>query len=145
MSFTLYSLVTHTSLHCKFFRLFPMQYHIISLNLPFPSTLPLLLTLRLDKSFSSFHSILFFYFFQSSKPFHSISIFSTIFFNFLNPYTISLNLNHSYYLEISKVKPFLHHFSKIFSNHSNHPNKWDGMGKMPTPNKGSLSNFYLKK
>ena len=70
-------------------------------------------------------------------PFH---FFSIIFFNFPNPYTISLNLNHSYHLEISKIKSFLHHFSKLFSNHFFHPNKWDGMGKMPTPNKGLFCN-----
>ena len=69
-----------------------------------------------------------------SIPFH---FFSTIFFNFPNPYTISLNLNHSYHLEISKVKSFLHHFYKLLSNHyksfSNyffHPKKWDGMAKI---------------
>ena len=90
----------------------------------------------------------------STIPFHSIVLFFStflilqtilfhyIFFNFLNPYTIFLNLSHSYHLKISKVKQFLHYFSKLFSNHfksfSNyffHPNKWDGMGKMPTPNK----------
>ena len=63
------------------------------------------------------HSILFFHFFQSSKPFYSIPIFSTIFFNFLNPYTISLNLNHLYHLEICKVKLFFKPFFKLFSNH----------------------------
>ena len=87
--------------------------------------------------FKLFHSILFFHFFQSFKPFHSIPIFSTIFFNFPNPYTISLNLNHSYHLEISKVKPFLHHFYKPFSNYSKsfsnsffYTKKWSKMVKM---------------
>ena len=64
-----------------------------------------------------FHSIPIFHFFQlfkSFKLFYSIPFF----FNFPNPYTISLNLNHSYYLKISKVKPFLHHFYKSFSNYS---------------------------
>ena len=60
---------------------------------------------------------------------HSIfSFFSTflilqtipLFFNFPNPYTISLNLNHSYHLEISKVKPFLHYFSKPIFTIPNH-------------------------
>ena len=81
----------------------------------------------------TFHPFYFFIFFNFSILqiilFHSI-FFSTIFFNFLNPYTISLNLNHSYHLEISKVKPFLHHFFKPFftiSNHFFHPNKWDGI------------------
>ena len=79
-------------------------------------------------------------------PFHSI-FFQPFFFNFPNPYTISLNLNHSYHLEISKVKPFLHHFYKPFPNYSKpflkpffpshfHPNKWDRMAKMAKPNKG---------
>ena len=69
---------------------------------------------RLGKSFSSFHSILFFHLFQSFKLFRSILFFSTIFFNFLNPYTISLNLNHLYHLEICKVKPFSNYFSNHF-------------------------------
>ena len=69
-----------------------------------------------------FHYI-FFHFFQSSKPFHSIPIFSTIFFNFPNPYAISLNLNHLYHLEICKVKLFFKPFFKPFSNHLN-GQKW---------------------
>ena len=106
------------------------------------------ITLCLGNPFLPFHSIPIFHFFQlmkSFKLFHSIPFFSTIFFNFPNSYTISLNLNHSYYLKISKVKPFLHHFSKLFSNHSNyflnhflnyfsnHP-KWSKMSKMTHPN-----------
>ena len=108
----------------------------------------------LGNQFLPFHSISIFHFFNYSIPFHFFSnysipfyFFSTIFFNFPNPYTISLNLNHSYHLEISKVKPFLHHFYKPFSNYSKpflkpffpshfHPNKWDGMAKMAKPNKG---------
>ena len=91
----------------------------------------------------------FFIFFNFSNPsnysipFH---FFSTIFFNFSNPYTISLNLNHSHYLKISKVKPFLHHFYKSFSNHSKPfsnsffpSQKWDGMVLMTPPNKGLLT------
>ena len=58
----------------------------------------------------------FFHLFQSSKPFHSILFFSTIFFNFPNPYTISLNLNHLYHLEICKVKLFSKPFFKLFFN-----------------------------
>ena len=74
-------------------------------------------------------------------PFHSI-FFQPFFFNFPNPYTISLNLNHSYQLEIRKVKQFLHHFYKSFSNYykpfSNHffpPQKWSKMAKIAKPNK----------
>ena len=52
-----------------------------------------------------------------SKSFHSIPIFSTIFFNFLNSYTISLNLNHLYHLEIRKVKPFNIIFFQTIPNH----------------------------
>ena len=85
-----------------------------------------------DKSFKYIHPFIcpthfnhfspFFHFFFLNFPNplnHSIPFyfFSTIFSNFSNPYTISLNLNHSYHLEISKVKPFLHHFSKSFLNH----------------------------
>ena len=94
-----------------------------------------------------FHFILFQIIQLSNLTNHSIPLyfFSTIFFNFPNPYTISLNLNHSYHLEINKVKPFLHHFYKPFSNYSKpflkpffpshfHPNKWDGMAKMAKPN-----------
>ena len=40
-------------------------------------------------------------------PFH---FFSTTFFNFPNPYTISLNLNYLYHLEIRKINPM---FEKI--------------------------------
>ena len=145
--------------------------------------------------FYPFHSILFFHFFQFSKPFHSIPIFSTIFFNFPNPYTISLpfvclthfshsipfsffiffnflnpsnysipfyffstvffnfsnsytislNLNHSYHLEISKVKPFLHHFYKpfqIFLNHFSIPINGMEWSKWPNQTNGIyLRNF----
>ena len=76
-------------------------------------------TICLYNPFLPSHSILILYFFNYSIPFYFFSnysipfhFFSTIFFNFSNLYRISLNLNHSYYLEISKVKPFLHHFSK---------------------------------
>ena len=70
--------------------------------------------------------ISFFHFFQLSLifqiiPFHFI-FFPTIFFNFSNLYTISLNLYHSYHFEIRKVKLFLHHFQTI-SNHFFHPKK----------------------
>ena len=79
------------------------------------------LTPCLPQSFCPFHSILFFHFFQSSKPFHFILIFLTIFFNFSNSYTISLNLNqYLYHLKICKVKPFsklfFKPFFKLFSN-----------------------------
>ena len=103
------------------------------------------LTLCLYNSFLPLHSIPFFHFFNFSNPSnYSIPFyfFSTIFFNFPNPYTISLNLNHSYYLKISKVKPFLHHFYKPFSNYSKpfsnsffHTKKWSKMAKMTKPNK----------
>ena len=96
-----------------------------------------------------FHSIFFNFSnpLNYSIPFHFLS---TTFFNFPNPYTISLNLNHSYYLKISKVKSFLHHFYKPFSNNSKpflkpffpshfHPNKWDGMAKMAKPNIGYIA------
>ena len=89
-----------------------------------------------------FHSI-FFNFSNPSNYYIPFHFFSTTFFNFPNPYTISLNLNHSYYFKINKVKSFLHHFYKPFSNNSKsffpshfHPNKWDGMAKMAKPNKG---------
>ena len=75
--------------------------------------------------FSHSISFPFFIFFNYSIPFYffsnysiSFHFFSIIFFNFPNPYIISLNLNHLYHLKICKVKPFLHHFSKSFSNHS---------------------------
>ena len=80
--------------------------------------------------FYSFYFIPFFHFFQSSKPFHSIILFSTIFFNFLNPYTIFLNLNHLYHLKIYKVKPFFKLFSKLFSNYL----KWSKIIRMISPN-----------
>ena len=94
--------------------------------------------------FFIFSTIPFHFIFFQTIPFHFI-FFLPFFFNFPNPYTISLNLNHSYHLEISKVKPFLHHFYKPFSNYSKpflkpffpshfHPNKWDGMAKMGKPN-----------
>ena len=60
----------------------------------------------------------------STIQFHSIFFFNflnppnySIFLNFPNPYTCSLNLNHSYHFKISKIKLFLHHFFKLFSNH----------------------------
>ena len=55
-----------------------------------------------------FHSKLFQTIQLSNPTNHSIPFhfFSTFFFNFPNPYTISLNLNHLYHLEIHKVKPF---------------------------------------
>ena len=71
-------------------------------------------------------------------PFHSIPLFSIIFFNFPNPYTISLNLNHLYHLNICKVKPFFKlffkPFSKLFSNHL----EWSKMTKMISLNGGSF-------
>ena len=83
-----------------------------------------------------------------SKPFHFLNstnysilfhFFSTFFFNFPNPYTISLNLNHLYHLKIHKVKPFNIFFfsnhSKLFSNHFAHPKTWNRMGKIVCPNK----------
>ena len=70
-------------------------------------------------------TILFFHFFQSSKPFNSILIFLTIFFNFPNPYTISLNFNHLYHLEICKVKPFFKPFRMV-------KNDWNGFPKYKT-------------
>ena len=89
---------------------------------------------RLEKPFSSFHSILFFHLFQSSKQFHFIPLFSTIFFNFPNPYTISLNLNHLYHLEICKVKPFFKSFFKPFSKPFSNHLEWSKMTKMVFPN-----------
>ena len=87
----------------------------------------------LSQPFSSFHSILFFHFFQSSKLFHYIPLFSTIFFNFPNPYTISLNLNHLYHLEICKVKlfskSFFKPFSTIFKPFRMVKNGWNGFPK----------------
>ena len=92
-----------------------------------------------------YHSIPFFHFFFNfpNPSNHSISFyfFQLFFFNFPNPYIISLNLNHSYYFEISKVKQFLHHFykpfsnhSKLFSNHFLHPKKWNWMAKITSSN-----------
>ena len=88
------------------------------------------------------HSI-FSFFFNFPNPLnHSIPFyfFSTIFFNFPNPYAISLNLNNSYHLEINKVKPFLQHFYKPFSNYSKSFSNYFFhhifMAKMTTPNKG---------
>ena len=75
----------------------------------------------LGKSSYPFHSIL-----NYSKPFnflnptnHSIPFhfFSTFFFNFPNPYTISLNFNNLYHLEIHKVKPFNIIFFQTIPNH----------------------------
>ena len=56
----------------------------------------------------STHSILFQTIQLSNPTNHSIPFhfFSTLFFNFPNPYTISLNLNHLYHLKIRKVKLF---------------------------------------
>ena len=79
-------------------------------------------TPRLPQPFYLFHSIPFFHFFQSSKLFYSISLFSTIFFNFPNPYTISLNFNHLYHLKICKVKPFYKPFRIV-------KNGWNGFPK----------------
>ena len=70
----------------------------------------------LDKSFYSFYFIPYY-----SKPFNflilQIILFHFIFFNFLNPCTISLNLKHLYYFEIRKVKPFNIIFFKIILNY----------------------------
>ena len=109
------------------------------------------LTPRLGHSSHSSHSIPYY-----SKPFHflnstnhsiSFHFFSTFFFNFPNPYTISLNLNHLYHLEIHRVKPFNIFFfsnhSKPFSNHFAHPKEWNGMGKMVCPNKPWIFFFSL--
>ena len=65
-------------------------------------------------------------------PFHSI-FFSTIFFNFSNPYTISLNLNHLYHLEIHKVKPFnIFFFQTIFKPFfPSQRIEWDGQNGLP--------------
>ena len=66
-----------------------------------------------------FHSKLF----QTIQLFnptnHSIPFyfFSTFFFNFPNSYTISLNLNHLYHLEIHKIKPFNIFFFQTIPNH----------------------------
>ena len=93
-----------------------------------------------------FHSILFQTIQLSNLTNHSspFYFFSTTFFNFPNPYTISLNLNHLYHLEIHKVKPFNIFFfsnhSKPFSNHFSYPKEWNGMGKMICPNKPIGSN-----
>ena len=80
------------------------------------------ITLCLAYPFYPFHFILiyfiFFNFSNLANYFISFHIFSTIFFNFPNPYTISLNLNHLYHLEINKIKSFLHYFYKLFSNYS---------------------------
>ena len=89
--------------------------------------------------FQPFHSI--FSFFSTFLILQTISFHSIFFFNFSNPYIISLNLNHSYHLEIRKIKSFLYYFSKpfqIISNHFFHPKNWDRMGKMVTPNKGLI-------
>ena len=64
-------------------------------------------------------SFYFFHFFQSSKSFHSILIFSTNFFNFSNPYIISLNLNYLYHFEICKIKLFFKLFKMIKNNQNN--------------------------
>ena len=82
-----------------------------------------------------FYSILFKTIQLSNLTNHSIPFhfFLTIFFNFSNPYTISLNLNHLYHLEIHKVKPFNIFF---FSNHSkpffpSQRMEWDGQNGLP--------------
>ena len=94
----------------------------------------------LGKPFHSFHSIPYY-----SKPFNFLILqsipfhfFSTIFFNFPNPYTISLNLNHLYHLEIHKVKLFSKLFFKPFSNYL----EWSKMVKMISPNGGYSINKY---
>ena len=74
--------------------------------------------------FHSFHCILFYFiFFCFSNPTIHL-IFFTHFFNFPNPYTISLNLNNLYHLEIHRVKPFyimfLNYFQTIQNHFSNH-------------------------
>ena len=109
----------------------------------YPNTWLSFVCLTYFNHFNSFYFFIFFNFFNFLNYFISYHFFSTIFFNFSNLYILSLNFNYSYHLEISKVKLFLHHFSKQFSNNSKsfsnyfyHPNKWDGMGKMPSPNKG---------
>ena len=86
---------------------------------------------RLGKPFSLFHFILFFRLFQSSKSFHFISLFSIIFFNFSNLYTIFLNLNHLYHLEICKIKLFFKLFFKPFrmikNDQNNFPKHMNGV------------------
>ena len=90
--------------------------------------------------FTPFHPFYFFTFFNPSN--HSIPLFSTIFFNFPNPYTISLNLNHLYHLKIWKVKPFsklfFKPFSKPFSNHL----EWSKMVGIVSPNGGIVSQNF---
>ena len=110
----------------------------------------ILFTPRLGHSFHSSHSISYysklFHFLNSTNHFISFHFFLTFFFNFPNPYTISLNLNHLYHLEIHKVKPFNIFFfsnhSKPFSNHFAHPKEWNGMGKMVCPNKPLILGPY---
>ena len=84
----------------------------------------------------SFYFILFFHFFQPSKPFHSSPFFLIIFFNFSNSYTISLNLNHLYHLEIHKVKPFSKLFFKLFSKPFSNHLEWSKMTKIVSSNGG---------
>ena len=67
---------------------------------------------------------------QFSNPLNRSFFFSTIFFNFPNPYTISLNLNHLYHLEICKVKPFSKLFFKLFSKPFSNYLEWSKMTKM---------------
>ena len=102
----------------------------------------------LGKSFYSFHSIVnysksFNFLILQTISFHSI-FFSIFFFNFLNPYTTSLNLNYLYHLKIHKVKLFniifFSNHSKSFSNHFDNSNKWNGMTKMVCPN---TNIFYI--
>ena len=75
----------------------------------FGQTIPLIL----------FHFILF----QTIQLFNPINhfipfhFFSTLFFNFPNPYTISLILNYLYHLKIHKVKQFNIIFFQIIPNY----------------------------
>ena len=93
----------------------PNKNFLFETLIPFYSIQPFFPTF-LILQFISFYSIFFF----------------NYFFNFPNPYTISLNLNHLYHFEIYKVKQF-YSFCNYFSNHFD-PKKWDGMGKMICPN-----------
>ena len=77
-----------------------LSIHVINLMFA-PTILPIL-----------FHFIFSLFLILQIIPFHFN--FSTIFFNFPNPYTIPLNLNYLYHIEICKVKLFFKLFSKLF-------------------------------
>ena len=121
------SILVHNPYSCLFeFFLLDLQYLFVFANLLLLQytciyvfddlkTHIYLLILLFFSTFLPFHSILFFSTFLipiQFLPFHSI--FFSHFFNFPNPYTISLNLNHLYHLEICKIKPLHNNFKPFY-------------------------------